>query len=130
MRRSGPQLFRNTDGAVAPTVALSLVALIAVGGVAFDYARLASMDTELQDAADQAALAAASQLDRQSGACVRAGAAAATLLTNNTLFANEGSGIAVVVPTGSITDCTGNSSIHFYQTYDQDTDTPGAAATG
>ena len=63
MMRSGPRIFRNTDGAVAPTVALSLVALIAAGGIAFDYARMASMDTELQNAADQAVLAAASQLD-------------------------------------------------------------------
>jgi Flp pilus assembly protein TadG len=129
MRRSVETLWRNVDGAVAPIVALSLIALVAAGGIAFDYARVASMDTELQDAADQAALAAASQLDRQSGACVRAAAAAATLLTNNTLFANEGNGMAVVVPTGSVTDCTGNSSIQFYQTWNQDTDLPGLAAT-
>jgi len=37
--------------------------LIAAGGIAFDYARLAAMDTELQQAADQAALAAVTQLD-------------------------------------------------------------------
>ncbi|WP_344706842.1 pilus assembly protein TadG-related protein [Sphingomonas swuensis] len=49
---------------MAPIVALSLTGLIAVGGIAFDYARLAAMDTELQNAADQAALAAATQLDR------------------------------------------------------------------
>jgi hypothetical protein len=42
---------------VAPTVALSLFALLGAGGLAFDYARLASLDTELQNAADQAALA-------------------------------------------------------------------------
>ncbi len=58
------RLWKNTSGAVAPTIALSLVALIAAGGIAFDYARLAAMDTELQQAADQAALAAATQLDR------------------------------------------------------------------
>ena len=40
----------RTEGAVAPTIALSLSALIAVGGIAFDYARMASLDTELQDA--------------------------------------------------------------------------------
>src|SRR5215468_5083451 len=130
MRRSVETLWRNVDGAVAPMVALSLVALVAAGGIAFDYARVASMDTELQDAADQAALAAASQLDRQSGACARAAAAAATLLTNRSRFANEGGGMDVVVPTGSVTDCNGNASIQFYQNYDQDTDTPGPAATG
>ena len=44
-----------------------------VGGLAFDYARMASLDTELQDAADQAALAAASQLDRRPDAAARDG---------------------------------------------------------
>jgi uncharacterized membrane protein len=104
-------ILRNADGAVAPIVALSLTALVAAGGIAFDYARLASMDTELQDAADQAALAAASQLDRQTGACARAAAAASSLLSNNTLFADDGAGTAVVVPTSGVTDCAGNAAI-------------------
>jgi len=131
MTRFGQRLWRNADGAVAPTVALSLTALIAAGGIAFDYARLASMDTELQDAADQAALAAATQLDRQDGACVRAAAAASNLLSNKTLFANDhaDSGTTVDVPTSGVTDCTGNDAIQFYQSYDQATDTPGDVAT-
>jgi Flp pilus assembly protein TadG len=127
MKHSVRTFWRNADGAVAPIVALSLIGLIAVGGIAFDYARVASMDTELQDAADQAALAAASQLDHQTGACARAAAAANALLTNNTLFATGGLGIAV--PTSGVADCTGNAAIQFYQSYDQQTDTPGAAAT-
>lgn len=129
MTRLVRSLWRNTDGAVAPTVALSLIALIAAGGIAFDYARLAAMDTELQDAADQAALAAASQLDRQTGACARSAAAASSLLSNQALFANDGGGTGVVVPTSGVTDCNGNSAIQFYQSYDQATDTPGLAAT-
>ena len=88
MKRSVRKLCRSTDGAVAPTVALSLVGLLVIGGVGFDYARLASMDSELQTAADQAALAAASQLDGESGACLRAAQAASSLLTNNTRFGN------------------------------------------
>jgi Flp pilus assembly protein TadG len=128
MLRAFQKVLLDEHGAVAPTVALSLVALIAAGGIAFDYARVASMDTELQNAADQAALAAASQLDGQTGACARAAAAAASLLTNNTLFANESSGTrAIVVATESGCDATG--SIRFYQDYNQVTDTPGAAAT-
>ena len=51
MRRTVRRLAHNNSGAVAPTVALSLVALIAAGGIAFDYSRLASLDTELQGAA-------------------------------------------------------------------------------
>src|SRR3982751_479239 len=84
-------LWASTEGAVAPTVALSLTGLIAAGSIAFDYARLASMDTELQDAADQAALAGAAQLDGQSGACARAAAAAASMVANKTMFANDSS---------------------------------------
>ena len=95
-------LWSNSDGAVAPTVALSLIGLIAIGGVAFDYAHLAAMDTELQQAADQAALAAATQLDGQTGAIARATAAAQSLITNKTLFGSGGG--AVTVPT--ITFCS------------------------
>ena len=125
------RLARDANGAVAPTVALALFGLIAVGGVAFDYARLAAMDTELQDAADQAALAAASQLDRQTGACARAAAAASNLLSNRTFFAKRSAstGTTIQVPTSAVTTCAGNSAIQFYQTYDQATDTPGAVAT-
>jgi Flp pilus assembly protein TadG len=125
----GQKLWRSVDGAVAPTIALSLTALIAAGGIAFDYARLASMDTELQGAADQAALAAASQLDSQTNACARAAAAASSLLTNKTYFANDASGTSVAVPTSGVTTCSGNTAIQFYQSYDQSTDTPGIAAT-
>ena len=64
MLRVTQRLIRAERAAIAPTVALSLFGLIAAGGLAFDYARLAAMDTELQNAADQAALAAATQLDR------------------------------------------------------------------
>lgn len=116
MWRSGRSLFRNTDGAVAPTIALSLVGLIAAGGIAFDYARLAAMDTELQNAADQAALAAATQLDGQTNATTRAIAAAQSLLANQTRFGNDGGGIAI--QTGqSVTDANGAVTrvrVHFY----------------
>jgi Flp pilus assembly protein TadG len=57
-RRTKGRLFRDTEGSVAPTVALSLIALIGAGGLAFDYAQMATLDTELQQAADQAARAA------------------------------------------------------------------------
>jgi Flp pilus assembly protein TadG len=114
MWRSGQRLWRNADGAVAPTVALSLVALIATGGIAFDYARMASLDTELQNAADQAALAAASQLDGEDGACARAAAAASGMVANQTLMANESGGTrAINVPVESTCDDTG--SVRFYQ---------------
>jgi Flp pilus assembly protein TadG len=111
-------LLKQFRGAVAPTVALSLFALIGIGGIAFDYARLASMDTELQNAADQAALAAASQLDGEVGAMARANAAAQSLLTNQTRFANDNVGADI-----------GDISLTFYTGYDRVADTFGAIAT-
>ena len=121
MTRFGQRLWRNADGAVAPTVALSLTALIAAGGIAFDYARMASMDTELQDAADQAALAAATQLDGSTNSRARATAAANQIVSNISRFANDGnsSGTSLVVAT-----------VAFCSTYDDSVvDNPADPAT-
>lgn len=106
-------LIGETSGAVAPTLALSLVALISAGGVAFDYARMASLDTELQNAADQAALAAASQLDGEAGACARAAAAASNMVANFALMANDGGTTAIDVDNEAACDAAGN--VRFYQ---------------
>ena len=102
----------DNSAAVAPIVALSLFALIGAGGIAFDYSRIATLDTELQQAADQAALAAATQLDRADGARDRATNAitdadgSKRLAANFTRFANDGDsdGTAVELPT--ITFCS------------------------
>ena len=116
MRRVLRNLLRSDTGSVAPTVGLSLFALIAAGGLAFDYSRVAAMDTELQNAADQAALAGATQLDGESGAQTRATSAAQGLITNKTVFANDGVASAIAVPT-----------ITFYSVYN---DTTKTVATG
>lgn len=115
MPRIPSRLIADRGGAVASTVALSLFALIAIGGVAFDYARMASLDTELQNAADQAALAGVSQLDGKAGACARAATAANSMVTNRTLMANDGaaSGTTIVIPLE--TGCDAVGSIRFYQ---------------
>ncbi len=118
------ELVRDERGAVAATYALALTGLIVIGGVGFDYGRLAAMDSELQNGADQAALAGATQLDGKSGACSRAGIAARNLVTNTTAVANNSHPIMIVPPT----DCTGNSTVTFYDTYNQITDT-GTLAT-
>lgn len=111
---------RDERGAVAPTVALALFALIAVGGVGFDYARLAAMDTELQDAADQAALAAATQLDGTAGSTTLAVKAAQALLLNKTYFANDSCGTTIETGvTNSACTAAGASStvrVTFYST--------------
>lgn len=75
----------NDSGAIAPMFALSLFALVALAGVGFDVGRMYAMDSELQNAADQAALAAATQLDGRAGAIQRAQSAA------NTYFASAAS---------------------------------------
>ena len=106
---------RSENAAVAPTVALSLFALIAVGGIAFDYARMATLDTELQQAADQAALAAATQLDQQDDSITRATNAAQQLIENDTRFANDKD-----TDKSKITIPTAN--IKYYSAYSDDND--------
>jgi hypothetical protein len=96
-------------------VALSLVALIAAGGIAFDYARMASMNTELQSAADHAALAGATQLDGRAGACDRARAAAVGMVSNQTLMANDGNGLAVTITQGSGCAASSSDGVRLYQ---------------
>ncbi|WP_265569669.1 pilus assembly protein TadG-related protein [Sphingomicrobium nitratireducens] len=99
------KFWRNEDGAVAPTIGLTAFLLVAAGGVAFDYARLATLDTEMQSAADQAALAAATQLDQNSGTITRATAAANRLIENRTLLSNDSGARAI-----------GIASVSFYAT--------------
>ncbi len=96
-RRKLRELASCEAGAIAPTTALALVALIAVGGLAFDYSRLVSLDTELQDAADHAALAAATQLDRADDQCARATAAASNLIANDSRFSKDGANTLVTI---------------------------------
>jgi len=106
--------------------ALSLFALVGIAGVAFDYSRVAGMDSELQNGADEAALAGATQLDHKDGACARAANAAIGLLSNSTLLANDNGGLAVKINGGSAValgndGCTGISGVTFYQDKDKTT---------
>lgn len=99
MFRLVAELKRDESAAVAATVALSLFALIAAAGIAFDYARMATLDSELQNAADHAALAGVTQLDGTDGARDRATLAAQTLVSNITRQSNDGVGTAIGIPT-------------------------------
>lgn len=128
MRRSVTGLLKSTSGAVAPTVALSLFGLIAAGGIAFDYAHMASMNTELQNAADHAALAAATQLDGKTGSRDRATSAAKQMVVNLTYMANDACGTTVTIGSGT-GSCPSAGSVTFYSSWDQSTNT-GTAATG
>lgn len=95
MRRRPVDLIRSEGGAVAATYAIALMGLIAIGGVGFDYTRLVGMDTELQNGADQSALAGATQLDKTAGSCARAGNAAVEMLRNITLLASNGNQVTI-----------------------------------
>ena len=110
-------LLKDDTGAVAATYAMSLTALLVIAGVGFDYGRLAAMDSELQNGADQAALAGATQLDGASGACSRASARAVDLVTNTTVVATSAN--TITVSAESACDATGN--VRFWQNKDRTT---------
>ena len=115
MQRSpNRDLFKDDTGAVAATYAMSLTALLVIAGVGFDYGRLAAMDSELQNGADQAALAGATQLDGATGACSRAAARAVDLVTNTTVVATSAN--TITVSAEAACDATGN--VRFWQTKD------------
>ncbi len=98
-------------GAVGATYAIAITGLIIVAGAAFDYNRLMALDSELQTAADHAALGAVTQLDEKDGACARAGNAAVELLRNITLLSNDGSadGNEITVNGGTTIGVTSNA---------------------
>ena len=112
-RRSISEFGRDQAGAVAATYAIALTALVAIAGVGFDYGRMASLDTELQNASDQAALAGASQLDGRTNACSRASAAVTSFVANSTRFANDGG--APLVTFQNEASCDAAGSIRFWQ---------------
>lgn len=116
---------KDRAAAIAPLYALSLFGLITIAGAGWDYARLMTMDSELQNAADQAALAAATQLTGIDGARDRAEVAATDFFAtagsawvNETKLANDGDGRAVT-----------GLDFEFFQTWNHATDVPGAAVT-
>ena len=100
MRRSFLNRFtKDQRGAIGPLYAVGILAFVAISAVGFDAGRLWALDTELQNAADQAALAAATQLDGGDDAITRARDAAnntfanaSSSFTNQTRFANDGAG--------------------------------------
>ncbi|MXP14771.1 hypothetical protein GRI44_08410 [Altererythrobacter confluentis] len=88
--------FRSDEsGAISAMYAIAILPLVVMAGVAFDYGRMMGLDTELQNAADQAALAAATQLDGSTDAITNSQIAAANALGNQTRFANDGGGRAI-----------------------------------
>ncbi|WP_340587346.1 pilus assembly protein TadG-related protein [Erythrobacter alti] len=114
----------NENGAVAATYAIAITGLVIVAGAAFDYNRLMALDSEMQTAADNAALAAVTQLDQTDGSCARAANAAVELLRNISLMSNDGGGNTTSVNGGTtiaIADdaCGSVSGVVFYEDADK-----------
>lgn len=78
MRRA-PPVQRRQSGTVAVVFGLALVALLAVGGLVLDLGHLYVVKTELQNAADSAALAGAKDLDQSATGITKAAAAAVAI---------------------------------------------------
>lgn len=122
MPDAGPTTFlRDQSGAIAGLYGLALFALVAMAGVAWDWTRLAAMDSELQNAADQAALAGAAQIDGEPGTCARASAEAAGMLSNSTLLANDDASSGTAITVTDEPECDAVGMIRFWQDRDATT---------
>lgn len=75
MRRHQPKLPKRQRGAVAVVVGISIFVLVGMIGLALDSGQMFVNKTELQNAADACALAAARELDGNADALTRADAA-------------------------------------------------------
>ncbi|MCZ6847933.1 MAG: pilus assembly protein TadG-related protein, partial [Alphaproteobacteria bacterium] len=104
--------LKTEDGGVAIYVALVSAVMIGFGALVVDLGRLFTLQTELQNAADAAALAGAAELDGTSGARARAILAATTVLpiANRQTFASGGADITF----DTNTDFSANTDIRFF----------------
>jgi hypothetical protein len=88
-------------GVIAVALAIMLAAIIGMMALAVDLGRAWNLQTELQNAADAAALAGATQLDTKAGAIARARLAAQTsvsaLSENDQRFATDSAGGTIVI---------------------------------
>jgi Flp pilus assembly protein TadG len=78
-------LWDDTRGLMLPYVTTMLVVIVGVSVLAVDGARMVSLQTQLQQAADALALAGAAELDQRSTSITRASNAIASIVTNKTL---------------------------------------------
>jgi Flp pilus assembly protein TadG len=82
-------LWNDTDGIILPYVTILLVVIVGVSVLALDGGRYLSLQTQLQNGADQLALAASAELNGAPDSITRADAALATTLASfpqSTLF--------------------------------------------
>jgi hypothetical protein len=113
---------RQQRGAILVMMAILIVVLIGIAALALDLGRLFVQRTELQNAADAAALAAAAELDGKSDAQERAKAAAKELLSP--VQADRGIYFGGFTPDDDIVN------FKFYSSLDPKTPDDGSASPG
>ena len=86
-RRDLRTLPGNDEGAIIIFWAVTLVVVLGIVALSFDFGQKAATQSELQSYADQVALAAAGELDGKSDAITRATSAAANLIIDQQTFA-------------------------------------------
>ena len=107
--------WQDARGMTALYIGLAAPLLFGLTALAIDLGRVMSLQSELQSAADAAALAGAAELDRQTNAITRAEAAAGcpesgvsgAFGTNSQTFATDGDGTGV-----SVVSCTFFSTLN------------------
>lgn len=90
---------RDRRGASAVYFALMTPLLLGTGVLAVDVGRLVVLRSQMQNAADAAAISAANQLDGEDGARDRASAVAKSALKNQTRLADDSQDLAVATVT-------------------------------
>jgi Flp pilus assembly protein TadG len=96
IRRLLGALWRSDDGVAAVYVALTLPVLFGTAALTIDLSRGLTLNTELQQAADAAALAGAAELNGQTGARSRATTAAQGAFgVNNQTYASGGNAVTI-----------------------------------
>lgn len=99
-------LLRDQCGAVAPFLAATIFLLVGIGAIAVELPQMANFTTDLQNAADAAALAGAAELTGQAGSINRATCAAINTFTNTQKFGSGSSNITL-----GTSNCTTNANI-------------------
>ena len=82
-------ILREDGGGVAVYAAMAAITAVGAGAVAIDVGRMSVLRTQMQDAVDAAAMAAAAQLDGRTGAQNRARSVAQDTMEHSTAFAAD-----------------------------------------
>lgn len=87
--RRTPRLWRDASGSVTVYVALAMIVFLPLLALVLDFTRYLNLNTELEQAAEAAAMAAAKELDYTTAGMDRAVTAASEAVTNIQSFAED-----------------------------------------